>query len=371
MEERVMRFWVGMMALATLLITGTLLLLLGKLPTRAGNDYPLLIRFNYAAGVMEGTPVRKSGVLIGRVSNVGLTDQDSQVLVTAKIYTRNAIYSDEQCRISRDLFGDTALIFVSQGGKRPRRERLQPGTAIQGQDMSDDPTGLKRALEGPINTVNQTGQALKEASEQLGSAAKKIEDLLDSEKGRIHDVLDNAAESLKAVRSVLGDRETQQRLAQAMKRLPDTLENMNQTFRSADESIKSFTRPGEDGQSTIQRMVHTIEMTEKALRKFSEPSETGQPAPAQQAAAALSNIKEITSILRSIMDRMDRGEGTLGMLLTDRELYNRLNRAAKNIEQISREIQPILDDARVFSDKVSRHPGVIIRDAVKPGNGVK
>ena len=45
------------------------------------------------------------------------------------------------------------------------------------------------------------------------------------------------------MRTVLGDRETQQRLAEAMKKMPDTLDNMNQTFRSADESLRAFTRP--------------------------------------------------------------------------------------------------------------------------------
>ena len=57
--------------------------------------------------------------------------------------------------------------------------------------------------------------------------------------------------------------------------------------------------------------------------------------------------------------------------MNDRQLYNRLNRAARNIEDISQDLKPIVDDARVFSDKVSRHPGVIIRDAVKPGVGLK
>jgi phospholipid/cholesterol/gamma-HCH transport system substrate-binding protein len=47
-----------------------------------------------------------------------------------------------------------------------------------------------------------------------------------------------------------------------------------------------------------------------------------------------------------------------------------MNRAAKNIDELTRQLKPILDDARVFSDKIARHPeslgvrGVIDR---KPG----
>ena len=85
----------------------------------------------------------------------------------------------------------------------------------------------------------------------------------------------------------------------------------------------------------------------------------------------MENINDITTLIRTIVTRIEQGEGSLGALMTDRQLYDRLNRAAKNIEEVSRQLKPIVDDARVFSDKIARHPGVIVRDAVKPGIGLK
>ena len=177
MDERVMQFRVGVMFLATLIITGILLMMFGKLPQMIGS-YPVQIRFDYASGVTKATPVRKSGILIGRVADVRLIDEDSKVLVTAEIQRDKIIYQDEVCCITRDLLGDTALAFVPDPEKHALRGKpVAPGTILEGK-FSDDPTGLKRALEGPINTVNQTGLALKEASDQLKSAAKKVEDIL-------------------------------------------------------------------------------------------------------------------------------------------------------------------------------------------------
>ena len=92
-------------------------------------------------------------------------------------------------------------------------------------------------------------------------------------------------------------------------------------------------------------MVDTIEMTERTLRKFSESSDPNKPPPADQIADAMENINEITRLMRPIMARIDRGDGSLGALLNDRQLYDRLNRAAGNIEQVSRELKPIVDDA--------------------------
>ncbi|MBN1394991.1 MAG: MCE family protein [Pirellulales bacterium] len=372
MNERNEQFLVGLMFLATLLITVILLLMFGKMPSLIpGRAYCVEVEFDYAEGVSKGTPVKKSGILIGRVENIRLTDKDSKVVVTAKIDGNRKIYNNEGCYIAKDLLGDTSLVFAPVRDKAGAGKPIEPGSLVFGK-YSDDPTGIKRALEGPIDTVNRTGRALAEASEELKLAARKVNSILEEDKDNIHSVLQDAAESLKGVRGILGDRETQDRLAEAVRKLPDTFDDMSKTFRSADESLRAFTqRSGPDGQTPIDRMVKSIEMAERSLKTFTQPTGTGQPPPLEQIAAAMDNIGEITSLMRTIMTRIERGEGSLGALLNDRELYNRFCRAARNIERISRELEPIVDDARVFSDKIARHPGIIVRDAVKPGSGIK
>ena len=372
MDERVMQFRVGVMFLATLIITAILLVMFGKLPVLMGNYYTVQVSFDYAGGVTKGTPVRKSGVLIGRVTDVRLTDGDSKVLVTARIDADKKLYQNEECCITRDLLGDTAMVFVPSSKKGVSREPIGLDTILTG-EVSDDPTGLKKALQGPIDTVQQTGQALKEASVQLGEAARRVEDILDADTQKnVQSVLRDSAVSMKTIRNMLGDEENQEKLSQAVKRLPDTLDNMNATFKATEDTLRKFTeRSKTDGKTPIERMVGTIEMTERTLRKFSEPAAPGEAAPAEQIAEAMANISEITTLLRSVVVRIEKGEGSLGALMNDRELYNHLNRAARNMEELTQKLKPIIDDARVISDKIARHPGVLLRDAVKPGPGIK
>jgi phospholipid/cholesterol/gamma-HCH transport system substrate-binding protein len=370
MDERVVQFRVGAMVLGTLIITAILLVMFGKLPKLIAT-YPVQVRFDNAGGITKGTPVRKSGILIGRVADVELTDHDERVLVTLEIQSGKTIYQNEEAFVTRDLLGDTALVFMPSLDKRLPHEPVERDAILTGR-VSDDPTGLKRALQGPITTVQETGEALTAASKKLGEAAERVEKILNEDAQRdVRDILRDAAKSLKVVQKVLGDEDNQSRLADALSKLPKTLESMNHTFVATDETLRQFTeRSGPDRKTAIERMIGTIEMTERTLRKFSE-AEPGQPAPADQIAAAMDNIGEITRLMRSIMERIDNGEGSLGALLKDRELYYRLNKAAKNIEQVSRELRPIVADAGVFMDKAARHPGVIVRDAVKPGAGIK
>jgi len=372
MEERVMQFYVGVFCIVSLIGAAIMLVLFGKLPPLTGRTYAVHARFDYASGVGKDTPVRKSGILIGRVSDVQLTDDDAKVLVSMNIYSDKKIFWNEDCCLVRDLLGDTALAFIPNAKRAAKRQPIEPGTILDGL-APEDPTGLKRALQGPIDTVEETGKALTAASRQLGEAAERVEKILNVEaEQNVQDILRDAAKSLKALQKVFGDEETQTKFVESLRKLPETIDSMNRTFHATDETLRQFTQPSPaDGRTPIERMVRTIEMTERTIHKFSEPAGPGQLAPADQVAKALNDMGEVASLVRSVVARIDSGEGTVGALLKDRELYDRLNRTVRNLEEVSRKLRPIVDDARVFTDKVARHPGVIVRDAVRPGAGIK
>ena len=139
----------------------------------------------------------------------------------------------------------------------------------------------------------------------------------------VQSVLRDAAASMETIRNILGDDENREQLSQAMKRLPGTLDSMNATFKATDETLRKFTeRSKTDGKTAIERMVGTIEITERTLRKFTDPPREGDLAPADQIAKAMENIGEITTLMRSIMTRIDDGEGSGRGEIGDDELQH-------------------------------------------------
>ena len=80
-------------------------------------------------------------------------------------------------------------------------------------------------------------------------------------------------------------------------------------------------------------MIDTIKMTERTLRKFRHGIGGRSAGPADQIAAAMQDIGTITSLLRQIVTRIDQGEGSLGALLNDRQLYDRFNHTACNLDK--------------------------------------
>ena len=51
------------------------------------------------------------------------------------------------------------------------------------------------------------------------------------------------------------------------------------------------------------------------------------------------NLDSATESLRSVLARMDSGEGTLGRLSTDEALYDNLNSAVENVTSLLKDLQ--------------------------------
>ena len=133
MNERMMRFRVGVLVLATFLVVAILCLMFTETTSLLHGTYTIYIKFDEAPGVSRDTPVRKDGIRIGRVRSVQFTDHDTGVVVTADIDSNRSLYSDEQCRSTYSLLmGDAALEFVRNSSIPGKPERIEPGAVLQG-----------------------------------------------------------------------------------------------------------------------------------------------------------------------------------------------------------------------------------------------
>ena len=98
MDERVLQFRVGVVVVASVIATVILVMLFGAWPNVWQRKYEIHVRFPEAPGITVDTPVRKSGVLIGRVSNVRLLEEGG-VLVSMRVFQKYNLRLYETCRI--------------------------------------------------------------------------------------------------------------------------------------------------------------------------------------------------------------------------------------------------------------------------------
>jgi phospholipid/cholesterol/gamma-HCH transport system substrate-binding protein len=302
------------------------------------DQYPILIHLDQAPGVSEGTPVRKNGVLIGRVERVDLTDDGA--IVVAEVDKDRRIRTSEICRVSSSILGDAILEFVP--GEERSEEFIEPGDAIRGV-VRTNPLDLLVNLEGDIGTtIDSLGRAGNEVAE-LASKVNKLIDDADIERiqtmlGQTEQAMVAFTRTMDSLDSILGDEQLQQQIREGAAEFPRLLADSRETMVA------------------VQMAVEAAETNLKNLEGLTEPlGERGEQIVASLESAA-ANLDELLGQAADFTTAVNSSDGTFGKLIRDPELYDNVNSILGEIECLVRKARPIVDDIRVFSDKIAREP---------------
>ncbi|MCH5375159.1 MAG: MlaD family protein, partial [Planctomycetes bacterium] len=196
MDERVLRFRVGVVVVAAAFVTVVLVIFFGAYPSMLQPQFVLHIRFPEAPGITVDTPVRKSGVLIGRVSDVQLLDEGG-VLVTVNISDKYTLRRNETCRIgSGSLLGDAVLEFVPSGkeemvarfdanhnGRLDAEEEAMATEQLTDGDFISDGAVAANPLRVLVNLEKDIGTAftsIETAGNEVAEVAKTVNRALDN-----------------------------------------------------------------------------------------------------------------------------------------------------------------------------------------------
>ena len=156
------------------------------------------------------------------------------------------------------------------------------------------------------------------------------------------------------VDDVLGNKDVRDNLKRTIADLPELLSDTRATMNTMRTTI-----------DTVDRNMHNLEGLTGPL------GERGGVI-VNRVDQAVARLDGLLLELTTFSQKLNSGEGSLGQLMRNPDLYQHLNAAACNIEKISRELQPILADARVFSDKIAHHPELLgVRGAIQKSPGTK
>ncbi len=165
------------------------------MPTLLQGSYTVHIKFKDAPGVGESTPVRKSGILIGRVTHVDFTD-DQQVLVTVVHRRQSSACIATRFRFVRTtLLGDAMVQFEPAEDQTLPKDPIQPGDTIQGA-TARDPLQVIRNLEPRLDDMMKS---VTTTSDELGRMAQQLNRVLDNNEGQLDRLLNQTQRTLDTV----------------------------------------------------------------------------------------------------------------------------------------------------------------------------
>ncbi|MFO8100008.1 MAG: MlaD family protein [Salinibacter sp.] len=259
-------------------------------------SYTLTATFEEASGLSEGNPVEMKGVNIGTVESVQL-DQDAQ-----RVHVRLRV--DEGIRVPEE----SSVRVTGFSGVTGVRLVIQPGP-------SDNPP----LAEGATLSPPPQGTVLERLSDQAPALAAKAD-------------------------SVLGSTNTTMNALSEQLNNPDSdLRGTLQALRRTVEDVESIT---EAEKESVQQLLQNLEAVSGDLRAFTDSRGDSLGVAVDRLNRSLTRLdrslasfEQSTATLDRITTKIDNGEGTMGRLINDPTLYNRVDSAAANTNRLLLDFQ--------------------------------
>ena len=355
------------MVVTAAIITIFLITLLGAWPNPFTPRYTLHILFPAAPGVTVDTPVRKSGIEIGRVSALEL--RDTGVLLTLKINSQFPLRFNEECRITTGslVTGDAVLEFVPCA-KPTSKELIPDGEYLSNGKVANNPfemmADLQAEMRPALTSLATAGTEVSQLAHSLNTLLGSNDDQLANIINKTELALDNFNQAMSNINSVVGDEQMRTRLRESLDKIPGILDQAQTSMA--------------DMQGTLQKFNLVAVRAEKNLANledFTAPLGQKGEAITQNIVDSIRSVNELLANFAELSQALKSKEGTVGQLIHNPELYERLNRTLAEIELVVRKLEPIVNDVRVITDKVARDPTQMgvkgILDRRPPGAGQK
>ncbi len=271
-----------------IVIGGILLFILGfsflKSTPLFDNNKTLYAVYENVGGLQTGTQVSINGFAVGTVNDIRFRDQSGNLLVTFSV-DNNFNFS----RNSKAELYDTGII----GGK-----------GIQIKPVFDDAPLVKSGDTLPSDTKPGLTELVQQ---RLTPLQRKVEGAV------------SHADSLLMNFNAILDDDTK-------KNLREGIEGLNKMVYSFQQSANSLNTLLESNKSQLDSSIRNINTITSNFSKLSDSiAQVGLP-------ETMQNLDETITSLNSLLGRIEKGEGSLGKLMHNEELYNNLSNASQELD---------------------------------------
>ncbi len=248
--------------------------------------------YEHVGGLQSGTQVSLNGLVVGNVSSIRFKDASGKLLVTFVV--NNEFEFSENSKV--ELF-DTGII----GGKG-----LQIIPAFDGGPNAKSGDTLATSSKPGLTELVQ--QKLTPLQMSLESTFSDADTLLTN----INSILDDGTK-----------RDLRQSIA--------NLNVLLSTFQGSATKLNTLLEENGSQLDSTLKNVNTI------TNNFAKISDTLANAGIGQ---SITDLQKTVASLNMVLGKIERGEGTLGKMASDEELYN-------NLTEVSRELDLLLQDFRL------------------------
>jgi len=248
-------------------------------------------KYENISGLKAGNSVFVNGYQVGMVSNIDLLANEKQrLLVTISIEQDFDIPANTVCKIvNQDLMGTKSVSLI----------------------LGDEAIF---AESGDTLISGVEGSLQDEVSAQILPLKIKTEELIGS------------IDSVMIIITAILNKDARKNLSNSLQSLDETFELMSQTMLKVDNIVD---QNDERISSIVQNLEENNNEITNILRNFSNISDD----------IAKANIEDLLTSLGAASKKINDSQGSLGMLINDKDLYLNLEKSSKELETLIRDIK--------------------------------
>lgn len=268
------------------------------------------VRVGNTLGLKIGGPVRMNGVDVGNIRKIAIAEATPTVDITFTIQRHLAPYIREDASVTIGALGLLGDKYLELHPGSPSKPPLPIGGMLAsragGTDLGNITTAAGETLERMNEALREIQKVLARLNEGQGTAGKVLSD------------------------STLYDRSTQ------------VLEKLE---TAADKGVGLLSKV-ERGEGTVGRLLSDKELYTRASRAVKDLNElSARLANKNGTLTKLSapelyqRIDTLTKRGEALLSKVERGEGTMGKLVTNDELYQRADKLLTEVETLVADVK--------------------------------
>lgn len=259
--------------------------------------YPLFVNFDSVAGLEKRAVVRMAGVKVGFVKKITLKETRAEVLLN--IDSRVKVDQDSKVTLaSLGLLGEKYIEIMPGGGL----EFCQPGDVLGSvPSIGFDQLGV---------LLFSVGDEIKELGGLLGEVIGEGEP-----EANIKETLQNISSFVAELKDFFGESKGE----------------LNKSIKKSSEAIQKF----EQG---VEGVSHNLDELILLLKSTVEENRENVKINLASIKELILKIEKSLGLLNESLEKINKGEGTLGRLIQDAGLYERTEETVKGIQEM---IQPV------------------------------
>jgi phospholipid/cholesterol/gamma-HCH transport system substrate-binding protein len=284
-----------------LLVTSALVALIYGVNYLKGVDMFTGVHTYYALysrvdGLTPSGDVLLNGVKVGQVRRIDfLKDRSGNIVATIQVRKDVFISKGSTARIvSSDLLGGRAVEILLGSDKNP----ASPGDTL----FSD----MQTTLSDQMLPIKDRAESLLASLDTLAVSLNQV--FNDQNRKNLNSGLENLEKSLANLESISGSVDNMLSSDQGkLKRMIDNLESISSNMRNNNDELTNALENFSDISDTLAaaNLSTTIANTSKAMERFSD-----------------------------VMNKINKGEGTIGQLMTNDSLYQAIEKSAKDLDML-------------------------------------